>query len=194
MLGKIAKLFKDNRLKDLISGNMVIPEEVINEFANRMEIIPDMERMMIRIGDGHARVDVTGKTEGVNFNIKAGLELKGLSINSDEQVFQVMPHGAINITTDNQELLINFKNGPALLDEWNSLLKMAPEDQIEGISIEEEAVKISLHENPEMAKEFKKAMDEVPLAREFGINILDYVEIKDVRFEQGAVRILAKRR
>lgn len=193
VLKKIRKLFTDNRLRDLLSGNMVISEQIINGFVNMNGVAPEFNRLDIHCGDGVIEAEGEGEIGGVAFNFQGSIELIGLKVNSSQQVVRVMPSGPIKISTPHMKAQITMQC-PGLLEELRTLIKYADPETVRGVVIEPDAILLNLHENPVWAEEFKKSMNELPLAKDLKINILDYVEINDIKIEPGAIRVIARRR
>jgi len=194
LLNKIKRLFTDNRLKDLLSGNMVIGDEIINGFVKEKGLPPDIDWFEVECGDGEIGIDVRGVSLGIRFKVKGSVRLLGVRINSDEQVIRLMPARALEISTDNAEIRISLKPGKGLLLELESLMAKAPEDLARAVEIEDDAIKLKLHELPEWSEEFERRLKQIPVVNDLQINLLEYIEISDVRIEPGAIRIMARRR
>jgi hypothetical protein len=193
MLAKIKKLFSDNSLRALLSGNMVITEGIINEFAGRLPLPAPMKRASVLCREGIIEVEGEGELEGLKFSFAAAVQLLGVRFSAREQVLRLMPAGPVRFATPNLDLTLNLRPGPGLLDEIKTALKFAPADQTRGLVIESDSILLNLHENPLWAEQFSKQIRELPIAKKFGINPLDYVTVNDIRIEPGAVRLLTQR-
>ncbi len=194
MLGKIAKMIGDNGVLDLLSGKVVVTDEVINAFVNMKGLPPEVSSVEIKCGDGHVTAAARGEFKGIEWSFTGGAELKGLRVTADEQVVRIMPRGPIKAGTKHQEVIVNFWPGEGLMREYKTLLDLAPPEIAGGVIVEEDSIKLLLHAIPQWKKEFDRMIAELPLTKKLGINPLDYVVIKDLVFVPGAVRIVAGRK
>jgi hypothetical protein len=193
MLGKIKKLFTDNRLLDLLSGNMVITDEIINDFINRVALPPMMKRFTVLFSDGAIEAEGEGDFDGVHFTFQGGIELISVYVTNKEQIIKIMPRGPFKYSTPHLKATIEMESCPGLLTEFETFLSYLPEEDRKGIVIEPAAIAIHIHENPLLAAEFARQMEEIPLAKDLGINPLDYVIIHEMKIEPGRVRLQARR-
>jgi hypothetical protein len=193
MLEKIRKLLSDNSLRRLLAGDLAVTDAIINEFARRAPLPPPLTRVSVLCRPGVIEIEGEGVQEAVKFNFSAAVRLLGVRVTAREQTFRVMAGGPLRLTTPNLEVAVNPRPGPGLLDELRTVLALAPPELIQGLKIEDDAVRLDLHQNPMLSEQFQRQIRELPVAKKFGINPLDYVEITDIRIEEGAVRLLARR-
>ncbi len=193
MFKKLKRLYEDNSVSELLSGNMVVADEVVNEFVNRVGIKPPLTRVSVLFREDVIEVEGSGEVEGVVFSFQGALGLLGVRITGQEQVVKLMPRGPLRFTTPHINASVNLKECPGLLAEIKAFVSQVPEEQTQGVVIEDTAIILYLHENPIWSEQFQKALAESPLAKRLGINPLDYVVINDVRIEKGAIRLIAKR-
>ncbi|HUT54244.1 MAG TPA: hypothetical protein VM658_12720 [bacterium] len=194
MFDRIKKLFTDNRIRDLLSGNMVAGEDMVNEFIRTRGLPPGFTLLRLRCGDGEALIEAEGELQGMRFRASGSARLLGVRVTADEQVVKIMPAGRAELKTDNLESVVTITPGPGFINEASALLKLLAPELAAGIAVEPDCLKLSLHRYPFWSNEFAKRIKEIPLIKELQINLLDYVEIHDLRIEPGRVRILARRK
>jgi hypothetical protein len=192
MLDKIRKLWSDNSLRQLLAGNLAVTDDVINAFMARVAP-PPLTRLSVLCRPGVMETEGEGDLAGIKFSFQAAVRLLGVRITAREQTIRLMAAGPLRLNTPNLEVLINPRPGPGLLEEFKAALALAPAELTRGLTLEPEAIRLDLHQSPIMSEQFQRQVRELPVAKKFGINPLDYVEITDVRIESGAVRLLARR-
>jgi hypothetical protein len=194
MFERIKKLFTDNRIRDLLSGNMVAGEDMVNEFVRTRGLPPGITRLVIHCGDGEVSVETEGELQGVHFRASGSARLLGVKVTASEQIVKLMPAGRAEFKTDSVESIVTITPGKGFLAEAASLLKLLPPDLAVGVAVEPDGLKLFLHRYPAWSSEFAKRLKEIPLIKEIQINLLDYVEIHDLKIEPGRVRVLARRK
>jgi len=192
MLDKIRKLWSDNSLRRLLAGDLAVTEDVINAFMARVPPAP-LTRVSVLCRPEVMETEGEGELAGVKFSFQAAVRLLGVRITAREQTIRLMAAGPLRLTTPNLEVLVNPRPGPGLLAEIKAALALAPPELTQGLTLEPDAIRLDLHQSPVLSEQFQRQLRELPIAKKFGINPLDYVEITDVRIEQGAVRLLARR-
>jgi hypothetical protein len=193
MLSKIKKLFSDNRLKDLLAGNMVLSVDVINEFIRLKGLPPGLALLELGCSEGEIGVKAEGGFRDLEFRAEVWTRLLSVRVTSKEQIVKVMPAGTTRIKTQNADLQVTLKPGDGLIKEIRSIVEYLPPEVADGVEIEDHGVKLLLHKIPFWAREFDKWIKQIPLFSELKINLLDYVVIHDIRIEERAVRIMARR-
>jgi hypothetical protein len=193
MFDRLKKLFTDNRIRDLLSGNMVVGEDMVNEFIRR-DLPPGVTRLTLHCGDGEAAAEIEGALAGVKFRASGSARLLGARITAAEQVVKLIPVGRVELKTDSIESIVTITPGPGFLDEAAALIKLLPPDLASGVAVGPDHLELSLHRYPAWSRDFGKRIREIPLFKELQINLLDFAEIHDIRIEPGRLRILARRK
>lgn len=193
MFDKVKKLVTDNSVKGLITGNMTLSDEIINKFLGRAPLPPELKRVTVLCRDGIIDAEGEGEISGVKFAFQGGIRLLAVKFSRSVQMLRIMPAEYYSLETGALKVKTEIDAGPGFLREVEALLKLAPHDMTRGVSVDSDALVLNLHENPIWAREFAKRVDNLPLARDLGINPLDFMVVDDVKIEPGRVRLITRR-
>jgi|GEM_PF-5509404 len=193
MFDKLKALMGNNHLRELLGGRLVLTEDVVNRFFKTW--LPEgIDSLELCFKEDEVLVEAEGKIENeVSFYFKGGLEVGGLVISKAEQIARIAPAAPVHIKTDHQKLNMEFKSGSGLVQELETLAGLAPEDIRQALVFEEQRVKILLHKVPRFAEELEKFLKKLPVLSSLGVDLLDYVQITDVKFGEQTITVKAKR-
>lgn len=167
-----------------------LSEKTINEVLAFREWAPGLKKLELHFGEGRVEFAVEAEQMGIKVKAAGSVEVKAVKITAHEQMVRVMPLGPFRIATENQEIVADFKPGPALLKEWAVLLAFLPPELKSAVAIDDSAVTILAHKLPHLTEELRRRTTKQVLGKTF--SLLDFVEIENVILEPGAVRIVMK--
>ncbi len=193
MFDKLKALMGNNHLRELLGGRLVLTEDVVNRFFKTW-LPAGIDSLELAFRESEVSVEAEGKIENeVSFYFKGGLGVSGLVINKTEQTAWIAPAAPVHIETGHQKLNLEFKSGSGVVRELETLAGLLPEDIRQALVFEEERTRILLHKVPQFSAELEKFLKKLPILSNLGVDLLDYVQITDVKFGEQTITIKAKR-
>ncbi len=181
MFDKLKNLIANNHIRELLGGKLVLTQDVVNRFMGKWPP-QGIDRVELVFQEDGIRAEVEGELAGqVPFFLQCSIALGGLQVNKEEQVARVAPAGDIEFRTEHQKMQFSFQEGAGLIRELEALAGLAPPEVREALVFEDEHVKVLLHLVPGFSAEFAKFLEKLPVLSTLGVNLLDWVEITDVK-------------
>jgi len=192
MFNRLRKMVSANTFRELMSGQVSLTEEAVNTYL-RKRPPPGVEYVQAVFLKEEIKFSLAGTFSGVNLRAEGSVVIKGISFSKEEQLIRLLPGDTFKVDTDNVSIGLSMKRGPGLTREIEVLTGLLPPELGQAIRVEQDAVVISLHKVDKWRHDLDRAMSDIPVLSDLGINLLDHFRVHAVSVDKGELQVDMKR-